>query len=363
MEKETYNPQIDEFINEEEQELEKEVAEEEHRNPLQGLVDIYNEMVAEQDKKGFGEIFKNETDRFFKKMDEFCKEYLESSFTPVDVEYGDGYFIFGHGSNSVIHFHLKEAPGWLFGIWWSPLEIIETRREGEPEQYHQDRIKCEFFAQFEETIDKFKPAASMFEEGFDWDLKDKDDENSLWRQCYEAHKVIKLILKYPYVAFVREIHWGDLNVDYVTPEEAEQIYTEWKLRENAKKLMEQQNTRTMIECLDYIFKPIIEEGNAFIHDSGPNVNPRYELVLRNVWKDDQGQEDSADGCYGMFDFGVDWPDKEEDKAKWDAAIKECEARAKELKTYWFNPVSRCVIIVSGEKFYKWKEEEENRKHD
>jgi len=368
--KEEYNPQIDEFINEEEEELREELNEEieepekEKKNPFQAIYDIYMEGVKENDKLGFAEIYKRETERFFEKLDAHLKEFYQLSFTPYDVEYGDGYFIFGHGTNTTISFHVKEAPGWLFGIWWSPIEIIETRKEGEPRQYYQDKIKCEFFAQYEETIDKFKPAASMFEGSFDWEFAkpEEEEEENLWRMCFDARRVVQLILQYPYVAFVREIHWQNLNEEYVTPEEAEQIYQDWRLRKNAIKLMERENETAMIECVKTIWKPWIDSGDAFIA-TRPHISPRYELVIRNIWKDDQGQEDSKDGCYDIFDFGVEWPDKAEDKALWDKTVAECQARAKALDTHWFNEFSSCLLIISGEKYWKYKLEEEERDHD
>lgn len=339
------------------------MSEEEKKNPLQGLVDFYKESVAEQDKLGFADIYKRETERFLKKLDEHFKEFYQLSFTPEDIEYGDGYFLFGHGTNSTIAFHVKEAPGWLFGIWWNPVEIIATRREGEPERYYDDRIKCQFFAQYEETIDKFKPSASTFEGSFEWFFEKPDEEENLWRMCFDARRVVQLILQYPYVAFVRELHWQDLNEEYITPEEAKKIYQEWRLRENAKNLMKQENERAMLDCICSIWEPWIMCGDAFIADSGENCSPRYELVIRNIWKDDQGQEESPDGLYGMFDFGVDWADQEEDKALWDETIKECEARADALDAWWFNPVSHCLYILSGEKYWDFKKRAEIKKEE
>ena len=335
------------------------MSNEEKKNPFQTLVDFYEGSVKEQDEKGFADIYKRETERFFIKLDAHLKEFYQLSFTPEDVEYGDGYFLFGHGTNSVIHFHLKEAPGWLFGIWWSPKKFIPIK-EGEPERYEDDRINCQFFAQYEEIIDKFKPTASMFEGEFDW-MFETPDEN-LWRLCYNACKVIQLILQYPYVAFVRDLHWQNLNEEYVTPEEAEEIYHKWRNHETQVKLMKQENKKTMLDCLKYIFQPLIDKGDAFIADRGDGWSPRYELVLRNVWRD-RGQEDSEDGHYDLFEFGVDeseWPDKAEDKALWDKTVEECKARAKELDDYWFNPVSDCLCILSGEKYWEYKKENEEK---
>lgn len=121
-------------------------------------------------------------------------KHLEANgFHPVDVQYGNGYFIFEHGKDMVIHFHIKELKGWKFGIWWN-LDGEKT---------------FDFFTQYERDIDKFKPSASTlvkedvaFE---DWYLKD------LVEMC-------RFIKKHPYRAwaldqsYTRDIwEWGTLD--------------------------------------------------------------------------------------------------------------------------------------------------------
>lgn len=88
-------------------------------------------------------------------------KHLEANgFHPVDVQYGNGYFIFEHGKDMVVHFHIKELKGWKFGIWWN----VDGKKT------------FDFFTQYERDIDKFKPAAStLVQEDVileDWYLKD-----------------------------------------------------------------------------------------------------------------------------------------------------------------------------------------------
>ena len=42
---------------------------------------------------------------------------------------GDGYFIFDHGENAVMHFKLKEAPQWKFGVWLTKFKERKPRDE------------------------------------------------------------------------------------------------------------------------------------------------------------------------------------------------------------------------------------------
>ena len=78
------------------------------KHPLEVLKDLYDDSVKEADASGLSEIYKANTEALFKEL----------PYSIEDIEYLDGYFIFGFGTNSVVHFHIKECPGWKFGIWW-----------------------------------------------------------------------------------------------------------------------------------------------------------------------------------------------------------------------------------------------------
>ena len=93
------------------------------KNPFEALANMYDEMRERADAAGFSELFKEATDHIFTTLssydimaEAYGNDEKKYTFTPVDVNYGDGYFIFSHGTNSVITFHIKELPGWLFGI-------------------------------------------------------------------------------------------------------------------------------------------------------------------------------------------------------------------------------------------------------
>lgn len=70
----------------------------------------------------------------------------KAGLIPVDVQFGNGYFIFEHGEDSVVHFHIKSVKNWKFGMW------IDTSIDN----------AVQVFAQNEMWIDKFKPSRSIF---------------------------------------------------------------------------------------------------------------------------------------------------------------------------------------------------------
>lgn len=91
----------------------------------------------------------------------------ESGYTPYDINFLDGYFIFDLGKDSVVHFRVKEVwSGFKFGMWiHSEYATREGRKKAQdeyPESYkHEDDFHVvELFCQHEDWLDKFKPSRS-----------------------------------------------------------------------------------------------------------------------------------------------------------------------------------------------------------
>jgi len=66
---------------------------------------------------------------------------VSEKFTITKKTFGNGYFIFSFGQNTVCHFTLKETPLWKYGIWLT--------KQG-----------YQIFGEHEWLIDKFKPSAT-----------------------------------------------------------------------------------------------------------------------------------------------------------------------------------------------------------
>jgi len=89
-------------------------------------------------------------------------------FRPYDIEYGDSYFLFNLGPDSVVHFRLKGlSRHWKFGMWIFSdlLKEDESAADGQDDQKNSNVI--ELFAQYDTQIDKFKPSASSLVVSFD----------------------------------------------------------------------------------------------------------------------------------------------------------------------------------------------------
>lgn len=298
-------------------------------NPFETLNNIYTKQVEENDKKGYADLFKKVTNFFFEDIND---DEDTVNFTFTDIKYLDGYYIFGFGTNSVIHFHIKECPGWKFGIWWH-----------EP----KDNIKVpgEWFAQFEETIDKFKPSHSTFIREFT--IENKDNIND--RYCYDVwdiRKDIEFIMNEPYLAFCRDYCSYNYNQTYLSREEAKQVYDEWRERTNKEKAL---TTKWDSKILKWVENNILPNYiNAEIKDMGEYRFPRYDVFVPFAENSDIVDEP---GWYSWYSE----EETEEDiklSKEFDVLMEAAQKEFKEIESYYFSPIHQSVI------FYN-KEEEEN----
>ena len=127
---------------------------------------------------------------------EHLKSQQPKPYTITTEDYGNGYFIFDYGPNTVVHFRLKETPGWLYGIWWE----LQINTEDEVS------IIGKFFAQYENEIDKFKPSTSYYV----CDMKViMAADGSVCLDEGEVVSIINFIRDYPYRAWYGNINFND----------------------------------------------------------------------------------------------------------------------------------------------------------
>lgn len=246
-------------------------------------------------------------------------KYLEKNgFHSTNVIYGDGYFIFPHGKDMVINFHIKEVKGWKFGIWWDI----------------NGNSGFDFFAQYEANIDKFKPTASTFVERDvcleDWNLDDvvricqfiKKHPHKAWAldKGYEQEIWDLVRVKHPFWRhhFERVRYWW-----------AEVCYKRFNKR--YLKLLDEITN----ECL--ISPQIIDENK-----DGLMCSPRY-LVKCKGMKDEDLEP-------GHYDIDIDEDLSPSLKKK---ALKYEKSLNRKINQPWrthdINPFGRIGFIISKEK--------------
>lgn len=123
----------------------------------------------------------------------------KNKFTPYDIQYGNGYFIFDMGEDGVVHFKIKGLYGWKFAMW------IETdpeklKREDVKDENGKDYPAIQFFCQHELNLDKFKPSRSFL--CVKYDLKQIEDKGDWW--FYEIKEILQMIKRHPFVTFTMD---------------------------------------------------------------------------------------------------------------------------------------------------------------
>lgn len=121
-------------------------------------------------------------------------------FTPYDISYGDGYFLFEMGEDSVVHFNIKEVwKNWKFGMWINSEELNNYNEEENRDTPHEKEPNVvQIFCQHEHLLDKFKPSRSAL----CVDIKPCDfkDDEFAWGS-YELEDMLKMIKYHPVICW------------------------------------------------------------------------------------------------------------------------------------------------------------------
>lgn len=126
-------------------------------------------------------------------------QYIRGNkFEPINIQYGDGYFIFDMGADGVVHFNIKGLHGWKFAMW---IETdAEKLKKEENRRYGKDYSAIQFFCQHELNIDKFKPSRSFHL--VELSLEDIESDNN-W-MFYEIKDMLQMIKRHPLIAFTMD---------------------------------------------------------------------------------------------------------------------------------------------------------------
>ena len=130
------------------------------------------------------------------------REIAEEMFTcmrklgykPYDVNYGNGYFLFSMGEDSVVHFRLKGVwKSWKFGMWIHSDNLDKTDKTDDNDKY--DNLIIELFCQNDDWIDKFKPSRSAL--CVELDREQWEDDCG----CYYVKNMLGMIKKHPILCY------------------------------------------------------------------------------------------------------------------------------------------------------------------
>lgn len=208
-------------------------------------------------------------------------EHLKNqNYTVATKQYGDGYFIFDYGPNTVVQFSLKETPGWLYGVWWR----VSVNKEGTV------RISGEFFAQYEEEIDKFKPSASYY--GCDM-LSLVAADGSVCLEEGEVVSIIDFIRNHPYRAWNGHISFNDK----ISGIRAWLNYQKRQRHLRKGKRLEKNLYKDLCKFAKIASKLLKYTNNITVEDYGEGIYPRYFFQLVAT----PGEGFKEKGCYELWE--------------------------------------------------------------
>lgn len=220
-----------------------------------------------------------------------------ANFHLTGIDLHDSYFIFYYGTNSIVHYRLKECPGWLFGVWWDEPTEGSTHLTGT------------WFTQYEETIDKFKPSRSEITASIDVDVVTETVSTAYLEQT-------AFIRDEPMRAFARDY----CGYDVVSREEAEREFTQYKWRRDRRKQLQEEFVRKTLHVFrEHFDKEVLNDCYVIERD---HISPTYviaqvvpdcekdEMIL---WQDGCDNEDEKRTIQEELDAIELWLQGEEDR--------------------------------------------------
>ena len=238
---------------------------------------------------------KKETAEEFKRVNERILEKFRSKGLTIDhYEMGNGYFIFNYGENAVMHFKLKEAPQWKFGVWLTKFKERKIRGKKSSGDY----INIQIFAQNELWIDKFKPTRSYFCEelnvywGRTYDeknevyianevLTDEKIDDELWD--YQLIDPFALLWNENNLAFYLHMEEESFDRKHITRKEANKYMKDFLKKEKRENAFKNKAVKaTTKKILKYAKKNKIKDIRIIdrnANDSGWIVSPAFDVVV------------------------------------------------------------------------------------
>lgn len=227
-------------------------------------------------------------------MDSVLKEITNMGFHIKDVEYGDGYFIFESGENSVCHFHIKELKGFKFALWTTTCfdDIEKQIKENGVGWTWANSLEIDprsdvvFFTQYERDLDKFKPSRSGFVYGLYLDSWEEENDKGVVEKVTRWRELdgIEAILKYMKNHYYKAVEYSGRQTRYIWEDDISgfkaflQFIYDWNytLRHRFYDYIKLQNTIRASKRL--VGK--IKQSYGVVMDRGVNWHPRIEILIR-----------------------------------------------------------------------------------
>lgn len=245
----------------------------------------------------------------------------ELGYHIVDKQFGNCYFIVeSKEPDTICHFHIKELPGYLFGIWnicrYDTIQYeIENNLSLWSDNLHiSSKSELIFFTQYEKEIDKFKPSRSGMVTGLRRITYKEDNKLITEWDIDELEVVLNYMKKHKYKAYVNIYNENKFVYRELSGITCFKIYyrDKWNrfttnIKNNLKLKIQIYKSKKLIKKLKDVY--------YYILDYGENCYPRIHIIVRrkpnidiDTFIDNINTLQKFD--YDNTDISVFWMDKD-----------------------------------------------------
>lgn len=204
----------------------------------------------------------------------------------VDKEFGNCYFIIeSKEPDTICHFHIKELPGYLFGIWnicrYDTIQYeVENNLSLWSDNLHiSSKSELIFFTQYEKEIDKFKPSRSGMVTGLKRITYTENNKSITEWDIDELEVVLKYMKKHKYKAYVNIYNENKFVYKEYSSFKCFRIYYKHKwdrfttnIKNNLKLKIQIYKSKKLVRRLEDVY--------YYILDYGENCYPRIHIIVR-----------------------------------------------------------------------------------
>lgn len=245
----------------------------------------------------------------------------ELGYHIVDKQFGNCYFIVeSKEPDTICHFHIKELPGYLFGIWnicrYDTIQYeIENNLSLWSDNLHiSSKSELIFFTQYEKEIDKFKPSRSGMVTGLRRITYKEDDKLITEWDIDELEAVLNYMKKHKYKAYVNIYNENKFVYKEYSSFKCFRSYYKHKwnrfttnIKNNLKLKIQIYKSKKLVKRLKDVY--------YYILDYGKNCYPRIHIIVRrkpnidiDTFIDNINTLQKFD--YDNTDISVFWMDKD-----------------------------------------------------
>ena len=245
----------------------------------------------------------------------------ELGYHIVDKQFGNCYFIVeSKEPDTICHFHIKELPGYLFGIWnicrYDTIQYeIENNLSLWSDNLHiSSKSELIFFTQYEKEVDKFKPSRSGMVTGLRRITYEEDDKLITEWDIDELEVVLKYMKKHKYKSYVNIYNENKFVYRELSGITCFKIYYRDKWNRFITNIKDTLKLKIQIYKSKKLIKKL-KDVYYYILDYGENCYPRIHIIVRrkpnidiDTFIDNINTLQKFD--YDNTDISVFWMDKD-----------------------------------------------------